>query len=117
MKEMENIVKIMKKKLDSEEIKQEYPMRLTLLTIFILDMKEMLRKGQAKNILVRKEKVWLLVYVDSIILMVDRVKERKKMIMILEKYLINKKLFLNIEKYEIMVLEKGDKKEKEKEGG
>jgi hypothetical protein len=57
-----------------------------LFTIYVADMDEMLKKAQAGESVVKREKVWSLVFADDMVIVVKSVKERREMMESLGKY-------------------------------
>jgi hypothetical protein len=68
---------------------------------------KLFRKGQARGVVVGKEKVWSLAYTDDLMVLAREEKGMKEMLGSMEKYMRRKKLTVNVEKSKMMVFRKG----------
>jgi hypothetical protein len=83
-----------------------------LFTIYVADMDEMLKKAQAGESVVKREKVWSLAFADDMVILAKSVKERRNDES-LGKYVRKKKLEVNVEKTKMMVFNKRKRKSEE----
>jgi 16S rRNA G1207 methylase RsmC len=81
----------------------------------VADIDEILKKAQAGESVVGKEKVWRLAFADDLVIVGKNEREMKEMIKNLGKYMRKKKLEVNVEKTKTMVFNKRKRKSEENE--
>lgn len=64
----------------------------TLFSLYTGNLKEKLRRGQAGGVVVRRIKLWSLVYADDIVLLAKTAKELKEMMDRTKRYLDGREL-------------------------
>lgn len=96
-------------------VRQDCPLSPTLFTLYVADLEDVMRKGQAGGIVIGSEKIWTLAYADDMVLIAKERKELKEMMRRLEKYLDRRKLELNADKTKVLTFKKGRGKKKKEE--
>ena len=81
-----------------------------MFNLYIADLSEQLRKEIEGGIVVGKQKVWSLIYVDDITSNAKEEKELKGMTNRLRRYVIKKRVKLCVEKSKVMVFEKKEQR-------
>lgn len=56
-----------------------------------------MKRGQARGIIIKKEKIWILAHADDIVLLAKNSKELKEMMKRLKKYLREKKVVFRLD--------------------
>ena len=95
-------------------VRQGCPLSPTLFNIYVTELEEELRKGQAGGIVVGERKVWSLTHADDIVLMADREEVLKEMLKRFKKLLKEAGLELSTEKTKIVVFEKRRNKRRQR---
>lgn len=88
-------------------MRQGCPLSPTLFNVYVMDLEEEMRKGQAGGVVVGKEKFWTIVYADDVVLLARSETELRDMINRFRKFLVGKRLRLSPEKSKVMVFERG----------
>ncbi|KAJ3632437.1 hypothetical protein MTP99_009448 [Tenebrio molitor] len=99
----------------TKRVRQGCPLSPLRFTIYLADVDEMLRKAQARGVVVGREKVWSLAFADDMVIVAKSEREMKEMMRNLGKYVRKKKLEVNVEKTKIMVFNKRKRKNEESE--
>jgi hypothetical protein len=79
-------------------VRQGCPLSPTLFALYIADIEDVLRKGQAGGLVIGREKLWSLAYADDIVLVAKNADEMKEMLKSFAKFLERRDLILSVEK-------------------
>ncbi|XP_024873766.1 golgin subfamily A member 6-like protein 22, partial [Temnothorax curvispinosus] len=75
-KETKNVVKIRDKNTEEfwteKGLRQGCPLSSNLFNLYIMDLEERMEKGQARGLVIEKEKFWTISYADDVVLMATR---------------------------------------------
>lgn len=86
----------------------------TLFSLYTADLEKKLRRGRAGGVVIGREKIWSLAYVDDIIRLAKNAQDLKEMLGRMNLYLERKDLVLNGGKLKVVVF-KRKKRQKKKE--
>lgn len=86
-------------------IRQGCPLSPHLFNILIADLDETFKKEEFGGVKIEQEKICSLVYADDIVLLAEEENEMEDMISILEEYIDEKKLIVNVRKTEVVRFE------------
>lgn len=78
----------------------------TPFNLYVSDIEEALRKEQVGSIIVGKVKFYTLAYADDIVMVADNEPDMKLLMKRLEKYIVKKKMELNVSKSKVMIFTK-----------
>lgn len=99
----------------AKRVRQGCPLSPILFNLLIADMEDHMKKGGWREVRLRGEKIYTLMYVDDVVLMAKEEQDMSSMISRLEEYLDKKGLTLSTEKTKIMRFRKGGGRKKKYE--